>query len=82
VLRTLRWELALIVMSAAALGTGAAWLTLSGFSRGMVGAGAPAFVLTTYALVLAGATALTLIGTVVPARMVLRRHPAEDINQA
>ncbi len=81
VLRTLRWELALIVVIATALGTAAAWLTLDGFSEGMVGSGAPAFILTTYALVLAGATALGLVGTALPARMVLRRQPAEDIHR-
>jgi hypothetical protein len=35
---------------------------------GMVGSGTPAFVLTTYALVLVGTTALGLIGTIVPAQ--------------
>jgi putative ABC transport system permease protein len=80
VLRILRWELALIVGVATALGTGAGWLTLTGFSRGMAGSATPSIVPGTYALILAGATALGLVATVVPARIVLRRNPAEDIN--
>jgi putative ABC transport system permease protein len=80
VLRTLRWELALIAAVATALGTGAAWLTLTGFSRGMVDSGAPSILPGTYILILAGATALGLVATEVPARIALRRNPAEDIN--
>lgn len=80
VLRTLRWELVLIVAVATVLGTGAAWLTLSGFSSGMVGSATPGVVPGTYVLVLAGAIALGLVATVVPARIVLRRNPAEDID--
>lgn len=78
--RVLLWELALIVAVAAALGTGAAWLTLNGFSRGMAGSGAPGISPGAYALILAGATALGLVATVLPARLVMRRNPAVEIN--
>jgi putative ABC transport system permease protein len=77
----MRWELAVIVLIAAGLGTGAAWLTLTGFSTGLVGSSRPSFAFGTYLAVLAGAIALGLVATVVPAQMVLRRNPAEDINQ-
>ena len=68
----LLWELALIVVVAAALGTSAAWLTLTGFSRGMTGSSTPGIVPGTYALILAGATTLGLVATVVPAGFALR----------
>ncbi|WP_255948326.1 ABC transporter permease [Streptomyces odontomachi] len=80
VLRTLRWEVALMLVVATVLGTGAAWLTLSGFSVGMVGSASPGIVPGSYLLVLVGAIALGMVGTVVPARFVMRRNPAEDIN--
>ncbi|MCO5995871.1 FtsX-like permease family protein [Actinoallomurus rhizosphaericola] len=76
----LRWELSLIIVVAAVLGTGAAWLTLTGFNAGMVGSGTPSVVLGTYAEILAGAIVLGLVASLVPARMMLRRNPAEDIN--
>lgn len=79
-LRVLLCELALIVVVAAAVGTGAAWLTLAGFSRGMTGSGVPVVVPGSYALILAGAVALGLVATVLPARRVLRRNPAEEIS--
>jgi putative ABC transport system permease protein len=80
VLRTLRLELALIAGVAAVLGTGAALLTLTGFSTGMPGSGTPGIAGGTYALILAGATGLGLVATAVPARMVLRRNPAMEIS--
>ncbi|MFI6346397.1 FtsX-like permease family protein [Streptomyces sp. NPDC050560] len=80
VLRTLRWEVVLMLLVAAVLGTGAAWLTLSGFSLGMVGSASPGVTPGTYFLVLLGAVLLGLVGSVIPARLVLRRNPAEDIN--
>jgi putative ABC transport system permease protein len=80
VLRTLRWELALVVGAATVLGSGTAWLTLARFSTGMTGSGTPGVAPRTYALILAGATALGLVATMIPARIVLRRNPAEDIN--
>ncbi|HEY7265836.1 MAG TPA: FtsX-like permease family protein [Trebonia sp.] len=80
VLRTLHLELALIAGVAAVLGTGAALLTLTGFSTGMLGSGTPDIAGGTYALILAGATVLGLLATAVPARMVLRRNPAMEIN--
>ena len=67
-LRTPPCELALILVIATALDTGAAWLPTTSAAMGMVGSGTPAFVLTTYALVLVGTTALGLIGTIVPAQ--------------
>ncbi|GAA4958433.1 ABC transporter permease [Actinoplanes utahensis] len=76
----LHWELGVIVLIAAALGTGAALLTLTGFSTGMVGSSTPSISLGTYAVVLLGALGLGLVATILPARMVLRRNPAEDIN--
>jgi putative ABC transport system permease protein len=80
VLRTLRLELALIAGVAVVLGTGAAMLTLTGFSTGMLGSRTPCIAGGTYALILAGAIALGLVATAVPARMVLRRNPAMEIN--
>jgi putative ABC transport system permease protein len=80
VLRTLRLELALIAGVAAVLGTGAAMLTLTGLSTGMLGSRTPCIAGGTYALILAGAIALGLVATAVPARMVLRRNPAMEIN--
>lgn len=80
VLRTLRLELALIAGVAAVLGTGAAMLTLTGFSTGMLGSRTPGIAGGTYALILAGAIALGLVATAVPARLVLRRNPAMEIN--
>lgn len=80
VLRTLRWELAVAVGAATVLGSCAAALTLARFSAGMTGSGTPSVVPVTYALILAGATALGLVATMIPARMVLRRNPAEDIS--
>ncbi len=80
VLRTLRCELGLAVLVAAALGTAAAWLTLSSFSAGIVGSRTPTVVPWIYGLVVAGAIALGLIGTELPARMVLRRNPAEEVS--
>ena len=73
-------ELALVVAVAMALGTGAAWMALSGFSGGMTGSSVPVIVPGTYALIVAGAIALGLVATAVPARFVLRRNPAEEIN--
>jgi putative ABC transport system permease protein len=80
VLDTLHWELAVIVLVATVLGSGAALLTLSGFSTGMVGNSTPSIAFGTYALILVGAIVLGLVATVLPARVVLRRNPAEDIN--
>ena len=73
-------ELALIVAVATALGTGAAWMALTGFSRGMTGSGMPVIVPGTYVLIVAGAISLGLVATAVPARFVLRRNPAEEIS--
>ena len=76
----LNWELGVIMLIAVLLGTGAALLTLTGFSTGMVGSSTPDISLVTYALIVLGALGLGLIATVLPARTVLRRNPAEDIN--
>lgn len=76
----LRWELALIVTVATALGTGTAWITLAAFSGGMTGSATPVIVPGTYALIVVAAATLGLVGTAVPARFVLRRHPAEEIS--
>ena len=79
VLAVLHWELAVIVLIAAVVGTGVALLTLTGFSTGVVGSSTPSIAGGTYALVLAGAVALGLVATVLPARVALRRNPAEDV---
>ena len=73
-------ELALIVAVATALGTGAAWMALTGFSGGMTGSGMPVIVPGTYVLIVAGAISLGLVATAVPARFVLRRNPAGEIS--
>ncbi|HXT93876.1 MAG TPA: FtsX-like permease family protein [Trebonia sp.] len=78
--RILLSELALIVAVATALGTGAAWMALTGFSGGMTGSGMPVIVPGTYALIVAGAISLGLVATAIPARLVLRRNPAEEIS--
>jgi putative ABC transport system permease protein len=82
VVRTLVCELGLAIGIAVALGTAAAWLTLTGFSDGMVGSGTPAFVPTTYAVLCAVALALGLVGTLLPARLVLVRHPYDDVTRS
>ncbi len=79
VLDSLRWELAIIVAIAAALGTGAAWLTLTGFSIGMVGRSAPTVQPLTYALVLLGATVLAAVAMLIPGCALLRRHAAHAV---
>jgi putative ABC transport system permease protein len=68
-------ELGLIVAVATVLGTGAAWLALMAFSAGMTGSGVPVIAPGTYALIVAGATSLGLVGTAVPVWFVLRRNP-------
>ena len=76
----LRWELAVIMLIAVALGTATALLTLTGFSIGMVGSGTPRIAGGGYAVLLLGALALGLVATTLPARAVLRRNPAGDVN--
>ncbi len=80
VLDSLRWELGIILAIAMALGTAAAWLTLTGFSIGMVGRGAPTIEPLAYAFVLLGATLLGAVAMLVPARALLRRHAAHTVS--
>jgi putative ABC transport system permease protein len=73
-------ELALIVAVATVLGTGAAWVALTGFSEGMTGSIVPVIVPAAYVLIVAGATSLGLVATAVTVRFILRQNPAEEIN--
>lgn len=70
----LRWELALVLLLATLLGSGAAWLTLSGFSSGMVGSATPTVSWGSYAVLLAVLTMLAGAAVLVPARRMLHRR--------
>lgn len=75
----LRWELALLLAIAAAIGVGAAWATLTAFSIGMTGGSTPAVGPGTLALILAGATAIGAGATFLPAGVLLRRNAATEV---
>ncbi|MQY05813.1 ABC transporter permease [Actinomadura macrotermitis] len=75
VLRTLRFETLAVVLLAAALGGGIAFVTLTGFGAGMTGS-SPAFPPGVFAGIVAAAGALALAATALPARAALRAAPA------
>jgi putative ABC transport system permease protein len=79
VLRMLRLETLTAVLAAALLGGGIALLTLAAFSRGMTGSAVPHVPPGTCLAVIGAAAALALTATALPARIVLRRHPAEAV---
>jgi putative ABC transport system permease protein len=74
VLRMLRLEALLVAVAGLGIGAGIAWITLVPIARGLTGASPYVPALTALALT-AGAFALTLASTVLPARYVLRRAP-------
>ncbi|MFF5205030.1 FtsX-like permease family protein [Streptosporangium sp. NPDC000396] len=79
VLRMLKLETLTAVLIATVTGTAIAVITLSAFSLGMTGSAVPYIAPVTYACVIAAAAALALAATVIPARLVLRRHPADAV---
>ncbi|WP_199826310.1 FtsX-like permease family protein [Streptomyces sp. SBT349] len=72
VLRMLRLESLAVAATAVALGTAISLATLSAFSTGMTGEASPSFSPGVWAAIAAGATALALVATAVPARLALR----------
>ena len=75
----LRWELALIVILAVALGATASWATLTGFDIGMTSEVTPTIEPLTYAGLVLGVVLLGAIALFLPARALLRRHPADEM---
>ncbi len=75
----LRWELALILVVAIVLGALASWSTLTGFSIGMAGEAVPTIEALTCAGLVLGALLLGGVALFVPARVLLRRHPADEM---
>ncbi|MDN5893322.1 MAG: FtsX-like permease family protein [Nocardioides sp.] len=75
---SLRWELAIVVACATAVGSLAAGLTLTGFSIGMTGQPIPSVRPLTYAAVVTCAVVLGAIATFAPAHALLRRDPTEE----
>jgi putative ABC transport system permease protein len=79
IMRMLRWETLIVVLIAVALGTGISLLTLTAFSIGMTGSASPYAPPVTYLTIVALATVLALVATVLPARLALRSNPADAI---
>ncbi|MFI9437191.1 MULTISPECIES: ABC transporter permease [Streptosporangium] len=79
VLRMLRLETLVAVVVAVVLGTGIALVTLAAFSLGMTGSAVPYVDPLGYVAVVAAAAVLALVATVLPARLLLREHPAEAV---
>lgn len=77
----LRWEVALLLVLAAAVGSAAAWATLTGFSIGMVGGSAPAVAPLTVLSILGAATAIAAVATLVPAGVLLRRQAIDEVSE-
>lgn len=77
----LRWEVALLLAIAAAVGSAAAWATLTGFSIGMVGGSSPAVAPRTVLLILGAATTIAATATLVPAGLLLRRHAIDEVSK-
>ncbi|HET6858168.1 MAG TPA: FtsX-like permease family protein [Streptomyces sp.] len=77
VMSMLRIESALVVLIAAALGTGIALAVLTAFSIGMTGTAAPSIDPPTYLAVLGFATALVALATTIPGRIALGARPAD-----
>jgi putative ABC transport system permease protein len=75
----LRWELALVVVVAVVLAAIASWSTLTGFSIGMAGEAVPTVEPLTYAGLVLGALLLGGVALFVPARVLLRRRPADEM---
>lgn len=72
ILRVLRIETLMAALVGLTLGSGIAFITLSGFSTGMTGSATLSIPPTTYMAVLAAAAGLALLATTVPARFTIR----------
>ncbi|QES09345.1 FtsX-like permease family protein [Streptomyces venezuelae] len=79
VMGMLRIEAAVVLLVAAALGTGIAYAVLTAFSLGMTGSASPSFDAPTYAGVVAFAAVLTFLATLLPGRLALTGRPADVI---
>ncbi|MCP2258972.1 putative ABC transport system permease protein [Streptoalloteichus tenebrarius] len=79
VLRMVRWEGLLVVVASVGLGALVAAATLVPFSLSLAGSALPALPPLAYLLIPGGAAALALLGTLFPARLALRTHPADAI---
>lgn len=77
--RMLRWETACVVGIAVALGGAVAWATLTAYSLGMTGTGTVHAPLAGCLAIAAAGAGLAYAATAVPARLVLRRNPAEAL---
>ncbi|MFL6072764.1 MAG: ABC transporter permease [Mycobacteriales bacterium] len=77
VTRMVRWEVLVVVLIAAAIGTAAAVGTLVPFSTGVTGSRTPYVPPLWYLTLLAGMVVLGLVATGLPARVALRPAPAE-----
>ncbi|MGW8361256.1 FtsX-like permease family protein [Streptomyces wedmorensis] len=75
----LRIEAAVVVLVAAVLGTGIALAVLTAFSIGMTGSASPSADVWTYLGVLAFATVLAALATLIPGRLALAGRPADVI---
>lgn len=79
VLRMLRWETLTAVLVAAVLGTAIAYATLNAFSTGMTGSAEPHVPIVGLLAIIGGMGALAVLATTLPARLALRRPPADAI---
>jgi putative ABC transport system permease protein len=79
VLRMLRWEGVIVVLTGSVIGTVIAALTLTALSLGLTGDPVPYVPPLAGAALLAGAAALSMTAILLPARLVLRTNPAEAI---
>lgn len=79
VMRMLRVETIMVALTAAVIGTGVAFGTLTAFAAGMTGRAAPHVPPPVYVAILAGALLLALVATAVPGRFAMRSRPEEAI---
>jgi putative ABC transport system permease protein len=79
VLRMLRWEGVIVVLTGSVIGTVIAALTLTALSLGLTGDPVPYMPPLAGAALLAGAATLSMTAILLPARLVLRTNPAETV---
>jgi putative ABC transport system permease protein len=79
VLRMLRWEGVIVVLTGSVIGTVIAALTLTALSLGLTGDPVPYVPPLAGAALLAGAATLSMTAILLPARLVLRTNPAETV---
>ncbi|MBE1530399.1 FtsX-like permease family protein [Actinomadura algeriensis] len=79
VLRMLRWETLTAALLATVLGVAIAYATLTAFSTGMTGSGSPHVPIGGLLAVIGATAVLAVLGTTLPARLILRRPPADII---